>query len=126
MESKMNTHYPKTLAVAVGVTAFVAFFTMFASVARAEPTLADKGVAASQAYMVYCEDMTAPTFSPKAKSLIRAWANSRPEVAQARGALFTEMKTLVADGSAPDEKTAWALWCALIKPGAEETARRIN
>jgi hypothetical protein len=32
----MKTHYPKTLAVAVGVTAFVAFFAAFASLAHAQ------------------------------------------------------------------------------------------
>jgi hypothetical protein len=31
----MNTNYPKTLAVAVGVLAFVAFFATFASLTRA-------------------------------------------------------------------------------------------
>jgi hypothetical protein len=31
----MNTHYPKTLAVAIGVAAFVAFFATFASLSRA-------------------------------------------------------------------------------------------
>lgn len=31
----MNTHYPKTLAIAVGVAGFVAFFSMFMSLARA-------------------------------------------------------------------------------------------
>lgn len=31
----MNTHYPKTLAIAVGVAAFVAFFATFASLSRA-------------------------------------------------------------------------------------------
>ena len=31
----MKTNYPKTLAVAVGVTAFVAFFATFASLAHA-------------------------------------------------------------------------------------------
>lgn len=40
----MKTNYPKTLAVAVGVVAFVAFFATFASLSRAraaEPTLSD-------------------------------------------------------------------------------------
>ena len=31
----MKTNYPKTLAIAVGVTAFVAFFATFASLSRA-------------------------------------------------------------------------------------------
>ena len=124
----MKTNYPKTLAVAVGGLSFVAFFAMFASLtgARAQSMItdADRGVAAAQTYMVFCDDMTASIFKPKTRSMIQAWANSRPQVAQARGRMFMEINELVANGTMPDAKTAWATWCALMKPDVEAIAAR--